>query len=123
VSRPDPRNICDGCHRSLDRRLRLHVELGPIVHKHIWQQISDRDDECLCWECVLRRSVLRLGRMLAWADLRPCRWNLADQPHSWFDLFVEVQGAPPGNLAEWQGVGDLGEFEPLNFPAARGSRP
>jgi hypothetical protein len=46
--------------------------------------------------------------MLTLADLRPCRWNLEGQPHSWLDLFVEMEGAPPSNLAEWRAVGEPG---------------
>jgi len=41
MSRPDPRNVCDGCGLSFDRRLRAHVELGPIVHDDIWQQLAN----------------------------------------------------------------------------------
>jgi hypothetical protein len=28
-------------------------------------------------------------------------WNLFHRPHSWFDLFTQMEG-PPQNLAEWQ---------------------
>jgi hypothetical protein len=41
MTKSDPRNVCDACRQSLDRRLRSHVELGPIVHDHIWRQIAD----------------------------------------------------------------------------------
>ena len=118
MSRPDPRNVCDGCDLSLDRRLRTHVELGPVLHDHVWQQFAD-PREALCDTCMHRRAVQQLGRMLTLADLRPCRWNLGGQPYSWFDLFVEMEGPPPDNLlAEWRTVGDPGEFAPLNFPRA-----
>jgi len=53
------------------------------------------------------------GRMLTIADLRPCRWNLYGQPYSWFDLFAEMEGAPPRNLAKWCNAGEPGEFAPL----------
>ena len=65
---------------------------------------------------MLQRAVQRLGRMLTLADLRPCRWNLWHQPYSWFDLFVEIEGAPPSNLEEWHSVVDPGEFATLKFP-------
>ena len=52
MSRPDPRNVCDGCGRSLDRRLRSHVELGPIVHSHIWRQLANDPRERLCCACM-----------------------------------------------------------------------
>jgi hypothetical protein len=117
MTKPDPRNVCDGCGQSLDRRLRSHVELGPIVHTHIWRQLAADPRERLCFTCMGLCAVHRLGRMLALADLRPCPWNLEGQPYSWFDLFVEVEGAPPSNLlAEWRSVGEPGEFAPLNFP-------
>jgi hypothetical protein len=83
------------------------------VHDSVWRQLAN-PAERLCWDCMLQRAVHRLGRMPVWADLRPCRWNLYDQPYSWFDLFAEMQGPPP-NLDEWRAVGDPGEFEPLNF--------
>jgi hypothetical protein len=114
MTRPDPRNVCNGCRQSLDRRRRAHVELGPILHDHIWRQIAD-PAEALCWDCMLQRAVQRLWRMLTLADLRPCRWNLWHRPYSWFDLFVEIEGAPPSNL-EWHSVVDPGEFATLNFP-------
>jgi hypothetical protein len=100
MSRPNPRNVCDGCGVSLDRRLRAHVELGPVVHEHIWQKLA-APRECLCFECMGMRAVQRLRRMLTLADLRPCRWNLYRQPYSYFDLFVEMEGVPPSNLDEW----------------------
>jgi hypothetical protein len=55
--------------------------------------------------------------MLMLADLRPCRWNLFDQPYSWFDLFLMFERAPPSSLAEWRSVGEPGEFVSLNFPS------
>ena len=83
----DPCNVCDNCAQSLDRRLRSHVKLGPIVHEHIWQQLAARDRERLCFECMQLRAWQQLGRALILADLRPCRWNLDGQPSSWFDRF------------------------------------
>jgi hypothetical protein len=47
------------------------------------------------------RVLQRLGRMLTWADLRPCPFNLLSHPYSWFSLFVEMQGQPV-NMAEWR---------------------
>ena len=114
MTKTDPRNVCDACRQSLDRRLRSHVELGPIVHDHVWRQLAD-PREALCVTCMCLRAVQRLGRMLTLSDLRPCRWNLYGQPHSWLDLFVEMEGAPPSNLAEWRSVGEPGEFAPWNF--------
>jgi hypothetical protein len=81
MTRPDPRNVCDGCGVSLDRRLRLHVDLGPIVHDDIWQQLAGTGERLLCDTCMYRRALHRLRRMLILADLRPCRWNLYGQPH------------------------------------------
>jgi hypothetical protein len=115
MTKPDPRNVCDGCGQSLDRRLRSHVELGPIVHTRIWRQLADDPRERLCFTCMGLRAVQRLGRMLTLADVRPCRWNLEGQPYSWFDLFMESEDAPPSNLAEWRSVDEPGEFAPLNF--------
>jgi len=104
MSRPDPRNVCDGCGRSLDRRLRSHVELGPIVHEHIWQQLADDPDECLCFICMDLRAALR-GHVLRLADLRPCRWNLYGPPDSFFDVFLQRDGGvPPVNLDAWRAV-------------------
>jgi hypothetical protein len=118
VSHPDPRNVCAGCRVSFDRRLRLHTELGPIVHDDIWQQFAADPRECLCFACMDWRAALR-GHVLRLADLRPCRWNLYGQPHSFFDVFVQRDGGgPPANLAEWRSVGDPGEFAPLSFPRA-----
>jgi hypothetical protein len=102
-TRPAPRNACGGCRLPFDRRYRTHVELGPMVHDHVWQQIADDPDERLCGECMEKRTVKRLGRMPTFADLRPCGWNLFHRPHSWFDLFVEKEG-PPKNIAEWRTV-------------------
>src|SRR5262249_38219380 len=116
MSRPDPRNVCDACRQSLDRRLRSHVELGPIVHSHIWRQLADDPRERLCCACMYQRARRGLGGMLRLADLRPCRWNLFDQPYAWFDLFVSFERAPPSNLAEWRSVGEPGEFAQRNFP-------
>jgi hypothetical protein len=90
---------------SFDRRLRFHVELGPIVHTHIWRELG-KPDEVLCLKCMDLRAVHRLGRMLMLDDLRPCRWNLMGRPHSWFDLFMEREGAPPSNLNAWRSVGE-----------------
>jgi hypothetical protein len=104
---------CDGCHQSLDQRLRSHVALGPIVHDHIWRQLADAGER-LCDACMYQRAWDRLGRVLTLADLRPCRWNLYGQPNSWFDIFVD--DAPPSDLAEWRNVGEPGEFAPLNSP-------
>jgi hypothetical protein len=100
-------HVCDGCGQSLDRRLRTHVELGPVLHDHIWQQLAD-PREALCFECMCRRAVQRLGRVLTLADLRPCPWNLFGRPYSWFDLFVEMEGTPASHLDEWPAFGDGG---------------
>src|SRR6266567_3768188 len=77
---------------------------------------------CATDACI---SGHRLGRMLMLADLRPCRWNLFPQPLSWFDLFVEWEGAlPPDDLlAEWRSVGEPGEFAPLTFPKPPSATP
>jgi hypothetical protein len=121
MTRPDPRNVCDGCRQSLDQRLRSHVELGPIVHDHIWQQLADADER-LCDTCMYRRAWDRLGRMLTLADLRPCPWNLFHRPHSWFDLFMRAEREPPRNLAKWRSAAnDLG-IAPLSFPEVSKSR-
>jgi hypothetical protein len=114
MSRPNPRNVCDGCGQSLDRRLRSHVELGPIVHDHIWRQLAADPREALCFICMDLRAA-RLGHVLRLADLRPCRWNLYGQPYSFFNLFVDREGGPPANLEEWRSVGEPGKFAPLNF--------
>ena len=75
-----------------DRRLRSHVELGPMLHEHIWRQLADDHDDRLCGDCMQQRACVRLGRMLTLADLRPCAWNLFGEPFSWFDLFAEMEG-------------------------------
>src|SRR5262249_44726796 len=107
MSCPDPRNVCDACRVSLDRRLRSHVEIGPIVHDHIWLCLADASERLLCDTCMYERARERLGRMRA--DLRPCPWNLFHSPHSWFDLFVEMESAPLSSLAEWRNAAsDLG---------------
>jgi hypothetical protein len=115
MSRSNPHNVCDGCRQTLDRRRREHVVLGPIVHDKIWRRLAE-PTEALCYRCMFERAPARLGRMLTLADLRPCRWNLYDQPHSWLDLFAELGGKLPANLDEWRGVGEPGEFAPLKFP-------
>jgi hypothetical protein len=66
------------------------------VHTEIWQQLADDPRECLCFDCMLKRAVLRLGRMLVSADLRPCLWNSEGSPYSWFDLFEETDRHPRG---------------------------
>src|SRR6516165_1367210 len=71
MTRPNPSNICDGCGVSLDRRRREHVTLGPILHEHIWCRLVDDPRECLCFECMGKLALGRLGRMLTFADLRP----------------------------------------------------
>jgi hypothetical protein len=124
MSRPDPRNICDGCGQSLERRLRLHVELGPIVHDHIWRRLVADPREALCFMCMGLRAVRRLGRMLTLSNLRPCRWNLCDQPYSWLDLFVEMDGAPPSNLSGAPSAGPANSRRCISRPlfAAAGAR-
>src|SRR5262245_60733196 len=102
-----PHNVCDGCGQTLDRRRRDHVVLGPILHDEIWRALA-APTEALCWECMLHRARVRLGRMLTLVDLRPCRWNLARQPYSYFDLFVDIEGKPPANLDDWRSVGAPG---------------
>jgi hypothetical protein len=62
MTRPDPRNVCDGCGGSLDQRLRSHVGLGPIVHDHIWQQLAEASER-LCDACMYQRAWDRLGRI------------------------------------------------------------
>jgi hypothetical protein len=104
MSRPDPRNVCDGCG---------HVELGPIVHAHIWQQLAEEPREYLCLMCMGQRAWERLGRHLTLADLQPCSWNLFHRPHSWFDLFA-AEHEPPSNLADWHSAArDLGIALPV----------
>jgi hypothetical protein len=83
VSHPDPRNVCAGCRVSFDRRLRLHTELGPIVHDDIWQQFAADPRECLCFACMDWR-VAMLGHVLR-----------------------RDGGDPSANLAEWRSVGEL----------------
>ena len=112
MTRPNPSNICDGCGVSLDRRRREHVMLGPIVHEDIWRQLA-KPTEALCWECMLERARVRLGRILTFADLRPCRWNRFNEPYSYLDLLIDIEGALPTNLDEWRGVGVPGEFADL----------
>jgi hypothetical protein len=112
MTKTDPRNVCDACRQSLDRRLRSHVELGPIVHDHIWQQLADAGERLLCDTCMFRRAWERFGRMLTLADLRPCPWNLFLRPHSWFDLFMRA-GQSRRNLADWHSASrDLGIAPP-----------
>ena len=117
MSRPNPHNACDGCGETLDRRRREHVLLGPIVHDEIWPQLA-KPTECLCWECMLHRAWDRLGRVLVLADLRPCWWNRLNEPYSYLDLLIDIEGRLPANLDEWRSVGAPGEFAPLSFPRA-----
>jgi hypothetical protein len=99
---------CDGC---------ASPDLGPVLHDDVWKAIA-KPREALCFNCIIGRMVERLNRMPRFADLRPCRWNLFHQPHSWFDLFVELLGEP-SNVVEWRSVGKPGEFAPLNSPRER----
>jgi len=86
MTRPNPRNVCDGCRLSFDRRLRCHTKLGPMVHTATWRQLADDPRETLCFGCMNRRATERLGRGLALNDLRLCEWNLP-----WLDYdFVDV---------------------------------
>jgi hypothetical protein len=101
MSHPDPRNVCDGCGLSLDRRRREHVVLGPIVHARVWRRLADDPRERLCIACMYQRALERFGRVLALNDLRLCRWNL-----EWLDVFVDADDEP-------------GEFAPLDEPADR----
>ena len=110
--RRPPRNACDGCGQTLDRRRRGHVLLGPIVHDEIWRRLA-KPTEALCWQCMLERTRVRLGRMLRLADLRPCRWNRLNEPYSYLDLLIDIEGALPTNLDAWRGVGVPGEFAEL----------
>jgi hypothetical protein len=105
-------HACDGCGQTLDRRRRGHVLLGPIVHTEIWRRLA-KPTEALCWECMLERARVRLGRMLRLADLRPCRWNRFNEPYSYLDLLIDIEGALPTNLDAWRGVGVPGEFAEL----------
>ena len=72
-----------------------------MLHDHIWQQIAAPSERALCIKCMIDRTIERLGRSPTFADLRPCPWNLFHRPHSWFDMFMQMEGEPP-NLAEWQ---------------------
>jgi len=82
-------------------RPRAQPVLGPIVHDHIWQQLAEASER-LCDTCMYQRAWDRLGRVLTLADLLPCPCNLFHRPHSWFDFFVEIEGKPPSNLAEFR---------------------
>jgi hypothetical protein len=104
MSHPDPRNVCDGCGQTLDRRRREHVLLGPIVHTRVWRRLADDPREQLCLTCMNKRAIERFGRGLALNDLRLCRWNLG-----WLDVFVDADDEP-------------GEFAPLDEPADRLAR-
>jgi len=96
MTKPDPRNVCDGCGRMSNSGQSCTLASGgnsPTIPASICAARA--------WACARSSG---LGRMLTLADLRPCRWNLDHQPYSWFDLFVEMEGAPPHNLAEWRSV-------------------
>ena len=62
MSHPDPRNVCDGCGQSLDRRRREHVVLGPIVHTRVWRRLADDAREQLCLACMNQRAIERFGK-------------------------------------------------------------
>jgi hypothetical protein len=61
MSRPDPRNVCDGCRVSFDRRLRSHTELGPMLHDDIWQQIATPASGFVGNACLNEQRVLGAG--------------------------------------------------------------
>jgi len=56
--------------------------LGPMLHDHIWQQITEPGEHMLCDMCMGDRAFERLGRPLTLADLRPCGFNLLHRPDS-----------------------------------------
>ena len=89
MSHPDPRNVCDGCGQTLDRRRREHVLHGPIVPTRVWRRLADDPQEQLCFVCMNQRAITRFGRGLALNDLRLCRWNL-----EWLDVFVDADDEP-----------------------------
>jgi hypothetical protein len=89
MSQADPRDVCDGCGQTLDRRRRGYVELGPILHARVWRRLADDPRERLCFACMDQRALERFGRGLALNDLRLCRWNLA-----WLDIFVDADDEP-----------------------------
>jgi hypothetical protein len=77
MGKSDPRNVCDGCGLSFDKRRRPHVEYGPMVRERIWARLTANHDDCLCCECMDRRARERLGRRLRRADLLSAAdlWN------------------------------------------------
>ena len=85
-----------------------------MLRDDVWKAIAE-PREVLCFNCILDRTVKRLKRMPRFDDLLPCPWNLFHRPNSWFDVFVELLGAPD-NVAEWRRVGAPGQFATLNFP-------
>ena len=49
----------------------------------------------------IRYPGLTVGVVLVSGNFFTCDFNLFHRPHSWFDLFTQMEG-PPQNLAEWQ---------------------
>ena len=69
--------IWDACGQA-----RTPFGLGPMLHDHIWQQITEPGERMLCDMCMGDRAFERLGRPLTLADLRPCGFNLLHRPDS-----------------------------------------
>jgi hypothetical protein len=89
--------VCDGCGQELDP-----FENGPMLHDHIWSQISNPGERFMCQMCMEERAADRMGRGLEFADLRPCEFNLSHRPDSWFDTFIQWEEGLPPNYAEWE---------------------
>jgi hypothetical protein len=72
------------------------------VHGDIWRLLADPGEDALCGRCMNLRAQQRLGRMLTFADLTPCPFNLWHAPCSWFEAFAARECATPSNIAEWR---------------------
>jgi|AmaraimetFIIA100_FD_contig_121_122302_length_582_multi_5_in_0_out_0_1 hypothetical protein len=54
---------CDACGQA-----RAPFAFGPMLHDHIWQQITAPGERALCDMCMYDRAFERLGRALTLAD-------------------------------------------------------
>jgi hypothetical protein len=87
-------NRCDGCGQA-------GADLGPMLRDHIWRQIAQPGEHTLCAKCMASAPLSGLGACRRSPTCGRAPWNLFHRPHSWFDLFTQMEG-PPQNLAEWQ---------------------
>jgi Domain of unknown function (DUF4262) len=97
--------VCDGCGKP-----QKQLCAGPVLRDHVWAKFA-RPNEWLC-ETSTPQRAMQHGVNLSFVDLMPCQFNLFHRPHSWFDLFIELdRPAPDGEaMKEWNELFDRPSF-------------